>query len=218
MKRQYAFPAACALALHAVLFVGSRDPKPLPEAETPDHLLPLVPEFHLPPEDTPPTDQPAAYGSPDAATMPDLPEPSTAPRPSDVVIQMPDRPATPAMETGRISPGPVGLPDGVGTHATRWNGSIDVTELDGGPRVRAQVAPFYPAEARRLGLDGTVTVAFTVDESGRVVAAKAVDCTDDIFCAEAVRAVSKWRFEPGRRNGRVVRFRMAVPIVFRMNG
>ena len=29
--------------------------------------------------------------------------------------------------------------------------------------------------------------------------------------------VAKWQFEPGRRNAQVVRFRMSVPIVFKLN-
>ncbi|MBE36925.1 MAG: hypothetical protein CMI16_15450 [Opitutaceae bacterium] len=45
-----------------------------------------------------------------------------------------------------------------------------------------------------------------------------INRTDRRFEEAALRAVSKWRFEPGRRHGRVVQFRMAVPIIFRLNG
>jgi outer membrane biosynthesis protein TonB len=41
--------------------------------------------------------------------------------------------------------------------------------------------------------------------------------TDPLFEEAALRAVGHWRFAPGRHHGRVVRFKMAVPIVFRMN-
>ena len=34
---------------------------------------------------------------------------------------------------------------------------------------------------------------------------------------EQLRAVAKWRFEPGRRHGQIVRFRMVVPIHFSLN-
>jgi len=59
-----------------------------------------------------------------------------------------------------------------------------------------------------------VTVEFAVDTEGRVVRAEAVRYTHREFAEPAVRAVLKWRFEPGRRHGRVVPFRMAVPMEF----
>ena len=49
------------------------------------------------------------------------------------------------------------------------------------------------------------------------LAGEVVESSDRVFEEAAVRAVAKWRFEPGRRDGRVVRFRMAVPIVFALN-
>ncbi|MBZ0258769.1 energy transducer TonB, partial [bacterium] len=38
--------------------------------------------------------------------------------------------------------------------------------------------------------------------------------TDPIFENPALSAVKKWKFEPGKRNGEPVRFRMRVPITF----
>lgn len=43
-----------------------------------------------------------------------------------------------------------------------------------------------------------------------------VSSTDHRFEEASLRAVSKWRFEPGKHHGRVVRFRMSVPLVFRL--
>jgi protein TonB len=59
-------------------------------------------------------------------------------------------------------------------------------------------------------------VEFIVDEHGSVFDAHAVNTTDRVFNDAAVRAVSKWRFEPGTVHGEVVRFRMAVPVVFHL--
>ena len=89
--------------------------------------------------------------------------------------------------------------------------------LDNAPRTRTQIAPVYPYEAKVNGRPGEVVVEFIVDESGRVLEPRVVRSTDPIFEAATVRAVSKWRFEPGRRDGRVVRFRMAVPVAFALN-
>jgi outer membrane biosynthesis protein TonB len=37
------------------------------------------------------------------------------------------------------------------------------------------------------------------------------------FADAALRAVARWKFEPGLKNGRHVRFRMSVPIMFRID-
>jgi protein TonB len=59
-------------------------------------------------------------------------------------------------------------------------------------------SPTYPAEARRKGQSGTVTVEFTVDTSGRVIAAFATSPSPwPLLNEEAVRTVRRWRFPPG---------------------
>jgi protein TonB len=63
-------------------------------------------------------------------------------------------------------------------------------------------------------MTGEVLVEFMVDESGAVRDPRIIRSSDRVFEESAVRAVSRWRFEPGRRNGAIVRFKMAVPIVF----
>ena len=40
---------------------------------------------------------------------------------------------------------------------------------------------------------------------------------NSIFDSATIRSVLKWRFEPGKRNGKIVRFRMAVPVVFKLD-
>jgi protein TonB len=35
-----------------------------------------------------------------------------------------------------------------------------------------------------------------------------------VFEAPALKAVKQWKFEPGKKNGKAVRFRMRVPITF----
>ncbi|MEO5961553.1 MAG: energy transducer TonB, partial [Opitutaceae bacterium] len=61
---------------------------------------------------------------------------------------------------------------------------------------------------------GEVLVNFMVDEAGRVSEARVVRSSDSVFEEPTLRAVSKWRFEPGRVHGDLVRFRMSVPVVF----
>jgi TonB family protein len=60
-------------------------------------------------------------------------------------------------------------------------------------------------------------VEFLVDLEGRVYETSVLQATDSGFIDEALRAVGRWRFEPGRCAGRKVRFRMSVPVVFRID-
>jgi outer membrane biosynthesis protein TonB len=38
------------------------------------------------------------------------------------------------------------------------------------------------------------------------------------FIESVLQAVARWKFEPGRIAGRIVRFRMSVPLVFAIEG
>ncbi len=86
--------------------------------------------------------------------------------------------------------------------------------LDALPRALAQASPVYPYAAKQAGRSGQVTVEFWVDGRGNVHDPRAVSATSAEFEDPALRAVAKWRFEPGRVGGRVVSFRMAVPVKF----
>jgi protein TonB len=59
-----------------------------------------------------------------------------------------------------------------------------------------------------------VYIVFIVDQRGRVENPMVQSSTDSSFDAPALAAVRQWRFEPGKRNGEPVRFRMRVPITF----
>jgi protein TonB len=89
--------------------------------------------------------------------------------------------------------------------------------LDKSPSTRFQATPIYPHAAKAQGLNGEVIVEFMVDESGRVHDPHVVSSSDRVFEENALRAVAKWVFEPGKRNNHVVRFRMSVPIIFKLN-
>lgn len=72
-------------------------------------------------------------------------------------------------------------------------------------------APRYPLDARRRGQEGTVVVEFTVDASGRVIAAETKQASPwDSLNREALRAVRSWKFPPGDV------MKMQRPIVFKL--
>jgi TonB family protein len=70
------------------------------------------------------------------------------------------------------------------------------------PKALSQPMPVYPAALVPRGLKGTAAVRFYVDEEGRVRLPEVIDATAPEFAAAAVAAVSQWRYEPPRINGR----------------
>ncbi|MFA5087686.1 MAG: energy transducer TonB [Candidatus Omnitrophota bacterium] len=92
-----------------------------------------------------------------------------------------------------------------------------VDDLDQKPRVVYQPGPVLNETLRRK-TPGTVYILFIVDQDGRVVNPTIQRSTDSSFEIPALAAVKQWKFEPGKRNGKSVRFRMRVPITFPEEG
>jgi protein TonB len=90
---------------------------------------------------------------------------------------------------------------------------FSIADLDQKPRVIYQPGPTLTAEIRKKA-PGTVHILFLVDERGSVVEPRVQQSTDPVFEKSALGAVKQWKFEPGKRAGKAVRFRMRVPITF----
>jgi protein TonB len=107
---------------------------------------------------------------------------------------------------------PVGGASGQGE-----GGDVDqlfsMSDLDQKPRVIYQPSPQTNAALQKL-TPGTVTIVFVVDQRGRVENPIVQSSTNPAFETPALAAVKQWKFEPGKRNGEPVRFRMRVPITF----
>ncbi|MCR6656058.1 MAG: TonB family protein [Opitutus sp.] len=114
--------------------------------------------------------------------------------------------------TGVISI-PQGRPSGLGKGIEVF----DISQLDQQPQPRFRAQPQYPFDMKRQGITGEVLVEFIVDTNGDVRNAYAVRSTQREFEASAVQAVSKWKFRPGKRGGRVVNTRVQQPISFTLN-
>jgi protein TonB len=75
----------------------------------------------------------------------------------------------------------------------------------------------YPAQARRMGIEGKVFVQFVVDKDGTLTEVQAVKGIGAGCDEEAVRVISgapKWK--PGKQRGRPVKVRMILPITFKL--
>ncbi|MFK7914767.1 MAG: TonB family protein [Pseudomonadales bacterium] len=59
------------------------------------------------------------------------------------------------------------------------------------------ISPDYPERARARGIEGYVTLEFTVNARGRVVDARVIDAQPaSIFNAAALRAIERFRYRP----------------------
>lgn len=90
---------------------------------------------------------------------------------------------------------------------------FSLSDLDQRPRVVYQPSPVLDAKLRSRA-PGTVEIIFVVNAQGRVENPIVRSSSDPVFERSALAAVRQWKFEPGKRNGEPVRFRMLVPITF----
>ncbi len=90
---------------------------------------------------------------------------------------------------------------------------FSLSDLDQKPRVVYQPSPRFTKGVRK-NAPGKVYIIFVVNKQGRVVNPKVQKSTHPVFEKPALNAVKRWKFEPGKRNGNAVRFRMRVPITF----
>ena len=90
---------------------------------------------------------------------------------------------------------------------------FSMADLDQKPRPVYQPGPLLTKQVRKKA-PGTVYIIFIVDKRGRVENPIVQRSSDPVFNRSVLAAVKQWKFEPGKRNGQPVRFRMRVPITF----
>ncbi|NDV61291.1 energy transducer TonB [Puniceicoccales bacterium CK1056] len=93
----------------------------------------------------------------------------------------------------------------------------ELEDLTRAPRPISQRAPTYPPELRRAGISGTVVLMFIVRDDGSTSNISVERSDNPAFEEPAVRAVRKWRFEPGEKDGKAVNTRVRIPIPFKFN-
>ena len=75
----------------------------------------------------------------------------------------------------------------------------------------------HPEAMRRLGLEGEVVVEFFIERNGVISGVNVVKKLTDEFDEEAIRLVRNMPYWiPGKKNGVPVRYRMTMPINFKL--
>lgn len=86
--------------------------------------------------------------------------------------------------------------------------------LDKEPKIKESVPPVYPPELKRERIEGEVVLVFVVDEAGRARKIDVESSTDERFNQAAIEAVEATLFEPGEKDGKLVKTRIKLPISF----
>lgn len=84
--------------------------------------------------------------------------------------------------------------------------------------VGKKMAGKYPAQARRMGVEGKVFVEFVINKDGSIVDVrfiKGIGAGCDDLAVKVVQEAPKWK--PGKQRGKPVRQKMVLPITFRLN-
>jgi protein TonB len=82
------------------------------------------------------------------------------------------------------------------------------------PVLVKQVKPAYTADALKAGIQGGVLLECVVQPDGKVGAVQVKKSLDPGLDKEAIKAVKRWRFEPGRKDGKAVPVRVTLEMTF----
>lgn len=169
-----------------------------------------APERPQPPE--PPTPQVAAPQPQASAAVelniavPNLPTPGVS------IAVTPSLSGLTAAETPAVAPPPASAPAAEQPAAAGPSTAEEVTPL-------VDIPPNYPQRALAAGIEGEVTLAFTITADGRVENLRVTNAEPrGVFEREARRAAGRWRFAPRRENGQPVAREATKTLYFRLEG
>jgi len=84
------------------------------------------------------------------------------------------------------------------------------------PVATIKVDPAYPPDVLRDHVEGIVILYAVIHTDGSVTNIRVLDSLDDRLDQNAMRALSRWHFQPGTKNGAPVDIEAVVQIPFRM--
>ena len=216
MNRDLIIGLVVAIALHAGLALGGDFFKSAPAPAPVEETIPVIELAPLPPAEpeTVELTEPAESGGDLSDIVPPMQADTPAPTASTFVqpIQPPPPPSI-SRPTGTLT-----IPTRIGSGVAGGTGSgfknlFDLASLDQPPVIRVPVKPNYPIEMSRAGINGEVLVGMVIDAQGNVQNPFVIRSSHREFEAEALRAVARWKFKPGRKNGANVSTRNVTQLI-----
>lgn len=93
----------------------------------------------------------------------------------------------------------------------------EIGDLDTGLTALVKIPPIYPVKAKRRGIEGAVTVEFTVTAQGLVNQIDIVEAKPpQIFNSSVIACVSQWKFKPPTVEGIPVAAKARTTIRFKL--
>ena len=84
------------------------------------------------------------------------------------------------------------------------------------PVVTYEVSPSYTAKAQKAGIEGIVSLAIKIDDTGSVVDAHVREGLGYGVDEEAVKAIKTWKFKPAQKDGKPVAVKVIVQVTFKL--
>lgn len=204
-----ALTLAGSLILHFALVFGlqirPQAPSPAPVTVIQAHLVDVVPGSR---KTAPMGSDPQSMTLHEEAPSPaePIPEPAPAPRP----------------ETVLPSAAPVEQPDGlpvIEVPLIEDPTYYTAREVDVHPSALQAIQPAYPVEAVSANVTGSVVLLLLLDESGKVQEISVEEASPPgYFEKSAMEAFRNARFTPAQRQGRVVKSRMRIKVMYELTG
>ena len=95
---------------------------------------------------------------------------------------------------------------------------FEIADLDEKPEPLYRIAPKYPFNLKRSGIQGRVFILFVANESGIVENARITESPHPEFSKAALDAIKVWKFQPGKKGGKPVKTRIRIPMAFSLQG
>lgn len=165
------------------------------------NFIRIRPEMEEPREEKPPERE-----KPPPEVLPKLSQ--QVPKPRQLKLEMPDLSfeINPKLDMGMAvaPPEPEPIMD-----------FFDQGEVDQLPMTVFRMKPLYPFRAKRLGIEGSVSVKFLVDAAGRVSRVTILESNPPgIFDESVLKALPSWEFTPGELGGNAVNTWVSTVIQF----
>lgn len=213
MRRDLIIGILASVLFHVAFLFGSKlfenSGKKNTEAREEVPTLQLMPMPEIEPEEPEPstevTDAPVENTRVDFAPPSQLDVPQTVTMDSFVQKVQPPPP-----EGVKTNANAMVIPQTRPTQVAAKMGNIfNVADLDQKPSARVQIQPNYPFEMRRQGINGQVVIGFICDTNGDVIDPYVIRSSQREFETNALVAIQKWKFRPGKKGGRAVNTRMS---------
>ena len=88
------------------------------------------------------------------------------------------------------------------------------TKVDTPPVPVRTPPPKYPPDLRRDGVSGACSVTIIIDVQGAVTQAEVAKTSHDGFKQPSLDAIKQWKFKPAQKDGKTVKVRVTVPLVY----